>query len=346
MSLSDLAAGVAFVAIVAYSVFGGADFGAGVWTALASGPRRREQREAIFRAMGPVWETNHIWLILLVVTLFTAFPHFFANLFVALLLPLTIALVGIVFRGAAFAFRHYGEEGAPRLPATVAVFSVSSLAAPFAMATGVGVVASGRMHIEHGQVTSGSYWAWLHPFPIMAGVIALAICGFLTASYMTTRTEGLLREDFRQRALAASLVLGAVTAVALPVAAWDAPDFFDRLSEAAALPIMAVAVAMGLASLLVLWRRWWLLAPPVAAATVTLVIAAWGAAQYPYAVVPDLHIDEVAAPAATLRAFLIALPFGALILVPSLVWLYLTFQGPAWGEAAAERQSPPAHGSR
>jgi len=346
VSLSDLAAGVAFVAIVAYSVFGGADFGAGVWTALASGPRRREQREAIFRAMGPVWETNHIWLILLVVTLFTAFPHFFAQLFVTLLVPLTVALVGIVFRGAAFAFRHYGEENAPRLPATVAVFSVSSLLAPFAMATGVGVVASGRAHIEHGEVTSGSYWAWVHPFPIMAGIIALAICAFLTAAYMTTRTEGALREDFRLRALAASLALGAITAVALPVAAWDAPDFFDRLSEPAPLPIMAVAVVMGLTSLLVLWRRWWLLAPPVAAATATLVIAGWGAAQYPFAAIPDVHIDEVAAPDATLRAFLVALPFGALILVPSLVWLYLTFRGPTMEETAAGTSSSPGRGPR
>ncbi len=325
----ELAAGVVLVAIIAYSIFGGADFGAGVWTALASGPRREAQREALFNAMGPVWETNHVWLILLVVTLFTAFPPLFADIFVALLAPLTIALVGIVFRGAAFAFRHYAEEGRPRLPATVAVFSVSSLLAPFAMGAGVGAVASGRIHVMGGQVTTGSYWAWLHPFPIMAGLIAVAICGFLTASYMTTRTRGALREDFRNRAIAASLVLGAITTIALPVAAFDAGDFADRLWEPAPVPIMAVAVAMGLLSLAVLWRRLWFTVPPVAAATAALVVIAWGAAQYPFGIVPDVHIDTVAAPAATLHAFLIALPIGALILVPSLAWLFLTFRGPA-----------------
>lgn len=332
MSASELAAAVALVAIIAYSIFGGADFGAGVWTALASGPRREDQREALFNAMGPVWETNHVWLILLVVTLFTAFPPFFADVFVALLAPLTIALVGIVFRGAAFAFRHYGEEGQSRLPATVAVFSVSSLLAPFAMGTGIGAVASGRIHIVNGEVTTGSYWAWLHPFPMMAGLIAVATCAFLTASYMTTRTEGRLREDFRSRAIVASLLLGAITTVALPVAAFDAGDFADRLWEPAPVPIMAIAVVMGVLSLAVLWRRLWFTVPPVAAATAALVVMAWGAAQYPFAIIPDVHIDSVAAPSATLHAFLIALPIGALILVPSLAWLFLTFRGPAHGE--------------
>src|SRR3990172_8268379 len=111
-------------------MFGGADFGAGVWTALASGPRATQQRDAIFRAMGPVWETNHVWLILVVVTLFTAFPPAFADLFTALLIPLVIALVGIVFRGAAFAFRHYGYDAEAGLPATGVVFAVASVIAP------------------------------------------------------------------------------------------------------------------------------------------------------------------------------------------------------------------------
>src|SRR4030067_1467014 len=125
MSLENLAAAVALVGLIAYAMFGGADFGGGVWTALASGRRAGEQREAIFRAMGPVWETNHVWLILVVVVLFTAFPPAFADMFTALLVPLVIALVGIVFRGAAFAFRHYGRGGEAGVPATGAGFSVA-----------------------------------------------------------------------------------------------------------------------------------------------------------------------------------------------------------------------------
>ncbi|MHB8376548.1 MAG: cytochrome d ubiquinol oxidase subunit II [Dehalococcoidia bacterium] len=325
MSLEVLAAGVVLLGLIAYAVFAGADFGGGVWTALAWGPRARGEREAIFRAMGPVWETNHVWLILIVVTLFTAFPRAFADLFTALLIPLVIALVGIVFRGAAFAFRHYGHEGGASLPATGLVFSVASVVTPLAMGMALGAIAGGRVHIQGGQVVSGLYAPWLRPFSILCGLIAVAICGFLTACFMTTRTTGALREDFRSRGLAASVVLGGLTTVAIPVAYFDAAPFFDRLAAPAPIAVMSSAVVMGVASLVVLWRRWYVLAPPVAAGTVALVIAAWGAVQYPYFILPDVRIHSVAAGHATLVAFLVSLPIGALILIPSLVLLYYTF---------------------
>ena len=325
MSLENLAAGVVLLGLIAYAMFGGADFGGGVWTALASGRRAGEQREAIFRAMGPVWETNHVWLILVVVTLFTAFPPAFADLFTGLLIPLVIALVGIVFRGAAFVFRHYGHTVGTDLPATVMVFSAASIITPMAMGMAIGAVASGQITIEGGVVTSGLWEPWLQPFPIVCGLAAVAICAFLTAYYMTTRATGELLEDFRRRGLMASLVLGALTAIALPIAYWDADPFWDQLKDPAPLAVMGVATAMGLASLVVLWRRWYVLAPPVAAGTVALVIGGWGAVQYPYLILPNERISDVAAGDATLAAFLIALPIGALILIPSLVFLYTTF---------------------
>lgn len=325
MSLEVLAAGVVLIGLIAYAMFAGADFGGGVWTALAWGPRARVQREAIFRAMGPVWETNHVWLILIVVTLFTAFPRAFGDLFTALFIPLSIALIGIVFRGAAFAFRHYGSEGGARLPATGIIFSAASILTPLTMGMALGAIAGGQITIRGGQVATELYEPWLRPFSIVCGLIGVAMCGFLTASYMTTRTGGALREDFRNRALAASLVLGGLTTAAIPVAYADARPFFDRLASPAPIAVMSAAVAMGVASLVVLWRRWYALAPPVAAGTVALVIAAWGAVQYPYFILPDERIDSVAAGHATLVAFLVSLPIGALILIPSLVLLYYTF---------------------
>jgi cytochrome d ubiquinol oxidase subunit II len=325
MSLDVLAAGVVLVGLIAYAMFGGADFGGGVWAALASGPRGAARRDAIFRAMGPVWETNHIWLILVVVTLFTAFPPAFADLFTALLIPLSIALIGITFRGAAFAFRHFGDEAATSLPATVAVFSIASILTPMAMGMALGAVAGGHITIDNGDVTSGLYEPWLRPFPIVCGLMGVTVCGFLTASYMTTRSTGVMQEEFRNRAIAASLVLGALTTIALPVAYWDASAFWDRLNAPAPIIVMVLAVAAGLSSLVVLWRRWYVLAPPAAAGAVALVIAAWGAVQYPYFILPGEKIDEVAAGHETLLAFLVALPIGALILVPSLMLLYFTF---------------------
>src|SRR3972149_6117323 len=166
MPLEDLAAGVVLLGLIAYAMFGGADFGGGVWTALASGPRAAQQREAIFRAMGPVWETNHVWLILIIVTLFTAFPPAFADLFTALLVPLVIALVGIVFRGAAFAFRHYGHQTDARLPATEIVFSVASLITPMGGGVAVGAVAGAPVPIEEGAGRSGLWEPGLRPFAV------------------------------------------------------------------------------------------------------------------------------------------------------------------------------------
>jgi len=333
MPLEDLAAGVVLLGIIAYAMFGGADFGGGVWTGLASGPRAAQQRQAISRAMGPVWETNHVWLILIVVTLFTAFPPAFADLFTALLVPLVIALVGIVFRGAAFAFRHFGHGTEAALPGMAALFSVASVVAPLTMGMALGAIAGGHVAIEDGEVTSGIWEPWLQPFSILCGLIAVAICGFLAAYYMTVRTTGEMQEDFRTRGLLAGFLLAALTIIALPVAYWDAEPFWDELSEPAPLAVMSAAAIMWVTSLVVLWRRWYVLAPPVAAGAVALVIGGWGAVQYPYLIPPDQRISDLAAADATLGPFLIALVAGSVILVPSLALLYIVFSEKTGGPA-------------
>jgi cytochrome d ubiquinol oxidase subunit II len=320
--LESVVAGVVVVALMAYAIFAGADFGAGVWEALAFGTRRHEVREALSRSMGPVWETNHVWLILILVTLWTGFPTAFAAIFESLFIPLTVALVGIVFRGAAFAFRHYGESAGGELPATDLVFSMASIITPFALGVAVGAVAYGR--IEPGTEASSATDAWLHPFPLACGLIGLGICAFLTPFYMLERPLGDLREQFRQMALFGSLGLGVVTTLALVVAAWDAPDFFDRLIEPVPLLLIAVAVLLGLASLAVVWRALHL-AAPVAAGAVVAVIAAWALAMHPYLILPALEVNDAAANDSVLQAFLIALPVGAAILVPSLLYLFVLF---------------------
>lgn len=150
-----LSALVLFAALVLYALFGGADFGGGIWTALAFGPRAGEQREALFNAIGPVWETNHVWLIFIVVTLFTAFPAGFAALFVALMPPLVLALVGINFRGAAFAFRHYGRETGRAVPLSARIFEMASVITPFTMGMAVSATVSGSIVIAGGGALSG-----------------------------------------------------------------------------------------------------------------------------------------------------------------------------------------------
>jgi cytochrome d ubiquinol oxidase subunit II len=341
MPLEDLAAAVVLLGIIAYAMFGGADFGGGIWTGLASGPRAAQQREAISRAMGPVWETNHVWLILIVVATLTAFPPAFADLSTALIVPVVIALVGIVFRGAAFAFRHFGHGTETALPGMTALFSVASVVAPLVMGMALGAVAGGHVTIEDGVVTSGVWEPWLQPFSILCGLIAVAMCSFLAACYMTVRTSGEMQEDFRTRGLLAGLLLGALTIIALPVAYWDAEPFWDELAKPSALAVMSAAAAIWMTSLVVLWRRWYVLAPPLAAGTVGLVMGGWAAVQYPYFILPDERISDLAAADATLGPFLIALVAGAVILVPSLALLYLVFSeetgGPAVGGEGEDR---------
>ncbi len=253
-TLDSIAAAILLLGLIMYAVFGGADFGGGIWTALASGARKREQREGLFHAIGPVWETNHVWLIFVVVVLFMVFPRAFSALFIALLVPLVIALVGINFRGAAFAFRHFGKETGRGVPFIARSFEISSILTPFFMGMAVTAAAAGSIRLEAGVVTSG-LWAWITPFTIGGGIVGLAICAYLAPIFMTVRTRGELREDFRRRGMTAGLLLGALTTLEIPVAVWDAPLFAARLLTPRALACIALAVLFGLATELLLWRR-------------------------------------------------------------------------------------------
>ncbi|MCL6646175.1 MAG: cytochrome d ubiquinol oxidase subunit II, partial [Dehalococcoidia bacterium] len=249
MSPELAAAGVALAAVMMYAMFGGADFGGGIWSLLAWGPRKQEQRLALEKAIGPVWETNHVWLILLVVTLFVVFPTAYAVIFEALYVPLFIALLGIVARGAAFAFRHYGQRESRLARQSLQWFSWASVATPFTFGLVIGAVTGGHIETEGSRVLSGPFTGWLGPFALMCGLIGLLICAFLAAAYMVPRTEGALQEDFRRRAIAASLALGVATTVAIPVAAADADAFASHLDDARVVAAMAVTALLGLAAL-------------------------------------------------------------------------------------------------
>lgn len=334
-SLSDLAAAVLLLGLVLYAAFGGADFGGGIWTALASGPRRREQRESLFHAIGPVWETNHVWLIFVVVVLFMVFPPAFSALFTALLVPLVIALLGINFRGAAFAFRHFGEQTGQEVPAIARTFGISSILTPFALGMAVTAAAAGTITLDGGRVTSGP-WAWITPFTAVGGVIGMAICAYLAPVYMAARTKGALQDDFRRRGMAAGVFLGALTALEIPVALVHAPLFAERLLSPRALSAVALAALFGIGTELLLWRRRHLLAQIAAAGTVAFTLAGFAAALYPDLLIGELSIAEAAAPRETLLAFFTVLPFGVLILAPSLVFLYWTFRGRPDPEAPPE----------
>jgi cytochrome d ubiquinol oxidase subunit II len=327
MSLQLAVGATALLALVAYALFGGADLGGGIWDLLASGPRRRQQRELVEHAIGPIWEANHVWLILVVTVLFTGFPPAFAAISTTLFLPLTVLLVGIVLRGAAFTFRAYDEGGDAVERRWGLVFSMASVLAPLMLGAIVGALSSGRLRLGPAGEPQGGPMAWLSWFSVATGLLATALFAFLAAVYLTVEARGELQEDFRRRAIAAGAVtfLAAATAAAL---SWrESPLVFEGLTARAwSLPLH---LATGLAATGAFWAlltRRFTLARPLAAAQVALIVLGWGASQYPYLLVPDVTLASAAAPPRTLALLLTALGAGALTLIPSLWLLFRVFK--------------------
>jgi cytochrome bd ubiquinol oxidase subunit II len=331
VTLADLLAGVIFLALNAYALLGGADFGGGVWDLLATGARKERQRELVAEAIGPVWEANHVWLILALVLLFTCFPAAFARLGTLLHIPLSLVLIGIVLRGSAFTFWRYGGggHGDPEQRHWGVVFAVASLITPLLLGTTVGAIASGGL-ADRGAGTGDPFYAtyvapWLNPFALSVGVFALVAFAFLAAVYLTMEVEEPeLREDFRRRALASGVALFGVALSALllsPAAVRGALVFASW-----AVPLHLLTGAAAVTAFAALWYRRWRLARAAAAVQVSLILWGWALSQRPYILPPDLTVAAAAGPPATLRLALAALVLGAVVLLPSLYYLFRVFK--------------------
>lgn len=337
MSLADVILAIIWVGVSAYGVFGMADFGAGVWDLFAGGPERGARVRALLeRAIGPVWEANHVWLIFILVYLWTAFPEPFVSVATTLYIPLLLAALGIIFRGSAFAFRKWLETLQARRLAG-GIFALSSLLTPFFLGTVAGGVASGRVPL--GNAAGDLVGSWLNPTSLLGGTLAVLAAAYLAAVLVCREAEAEgsldLADYFRVRALATAIVTGVVAAGGVAVLAWDAPVLFDGLISARGLPIMAASAVGGIASIGLLWRRRYRLARGFAALAVVTVLWGWGAGQYPYLLVDVATVDAYAAPEPVLRALLIAFAAAAVLVIPSLLWLYSLTERDALGESGA-----------
>ena len=342
MGLPEVVAALMVLALNAYVLTGGADFGGGVWDLVARGPRRDAQRALIASQIGPIWEANHVWLILVIVVLFTAFPPAFAALSTVLHVPLTIMLVGIVLRGSSFVFRSYGARDDASQQRWGRVFAAASVVTPLVLGTIVGSIASGAageaaMRLASAGAAPPSFASvfiapWLAPFPLVLGALALAMFAFLAAVYLALATpEPALRDDFRRRALGAAAAMFVAAFAALGLAhVWE-PEVSGALMRGRAVAFQAVVAVAALVALWAIWRRRWRLARASAAAQVSLILWGWVLVQRPYVVPPMLTVRDAAAPRITLELLVGALAAGAAILLPALVYLFRTF--------AAERRA-------
>jgi cytochrome d ubiquinol oxidase subunit II len=339
LGLPEVIAGLMVVALNAYALTGGADFGGGVWDLLASGPRREEQRKHIADSLAPIWEANHVWLIVVVVMLFTAFPAAFQEIVIVLHIPLTIMLVGIVLRGSAFVFRSYGARTALARQRWGATFAVASVITPIVLGISIGALASGAVgataqRIDAGSISfrAGFVSPWLGAFPIATGLFALALFAFLAAVYLAhgATNDAELRETFRRRALGAAVAVFVLAVAALVAAYREAPRIARGVAASAwAVPLHVLTGIAAIIAIAALIKRSYGLARLAAAAQVTFILWGWVLSQYPF-IVPDTQtIRDSAAPRETLTLLFIGLAVGTLILAPALRYLYGIFTAKA-----------------
>jgi cytochrome d ubiquinol oxidase subunit II len=323
VSKADAVAGILWVGATLYAVFAGADFGAGLWALLAGdAPRGRRARSLVDWAIGPVWEANHVWLIFVLVVLWTGFSEAFASIMSTLFIPLCLAAVGIVLRGAGFAFGRIieGERGER---AAHLAFGASSVLTPFFMGTVVGGIAAGRVPV--GNATGDAITSWLNPVSILIGVLFVATGAYLAAVFLASDARRFGDPDlvryFRDRALVAAVVAGAVALAGLLILHNDARRIADRLTDQA-LPLVILSALCGVAVLALLARGGGRGVRPLAVGAVVAVVWGWGVAQFPYLLPTSLTISAGAAPSGTLTAVLVVFGVAVLVVLPAIGLLY------------------------
>jgi cytochrome bd ubiquinol oxidase subunit II len=326
MSRADAAAAILWVGATFYALFGGADFGAGFWDLVAGDAEKGERPRALIqRSLTPVWEANHVWLIFVLVVLWTAFPPAFSAVFTTLYVPIALAALGIVLRGAGFAFRK-SIQGLAGRRAAGATFALSSVLTPFFMGTVVGAIAAGNVP-AHGD--GGAFPSWIQPLPIMVGGMFVASSAYLAAVFLVgdARRAGDadLEAYFARRALEAAAVAGAFAVAGLFALHDEARYVFDRLVDQG-LPLVVLSALCGLGVLASLLRGWRRPLRPLAAGAVIAVIWGWGVAQFPYLLPTSLRIDQAAAPGPTLDIVFVVFGAAAILVLPALGLLYALSQ--------------------
>ncbi len=329
MGMESILAGVLLVSLTFYALLGGADFGAGVWQLFARGSSKQEQHRLIGNAIAPVWEANHVWLILVITILFTAFPQAYAHISITLHIPLTLLVIGIVLRGAAFAFRHYDVRHDEIHIRWEQLFAASSFISPLWLGIIIGTITAGHFPLNPDNFVEGYLSPWMQPFPLAVGIFTLVLFVYLAATYLLLETKDeRIQGIFRRRAIVVVLGVGLLEEIVLFLGKDAAPRVWGELTDS----LWGAGIQLGVGGLMIgaIWfllshRYWW--ARTCAILHVTLTIWAWGLAQFPYLVPPYLTVFNASSPKMTLQVIVIALCLGGLVLFPSLLYLFRMFKG-------------------
>jgi cytochrome d ubiquinol oxidase subunit II len=348
VSLAEVPMLFVLVGLVFYIVLGGADFGAAIWQVTSGSEERgRRIRELAHAAMAPVWEANHVWLIFVLTVTWTAYPAAFGSLASTLSVPLFLAGLGLIVRGAAYALRS-GTESPQEVLRIDRASAISSVLTPFMLGAAIGGLASGR--VPYGNAQGDLIDSWLNPTSIVVGALAVVFSAYLAAVYLcgdaVRRNEADLVEPLRARALASGTLAGALAVAGLVVLHGDAHALYRGLVAGDGAPAVAVSVLAGLATGALVFARRFEPARYTAALAVAAIVAGWALAQQPR-FLPGLTIEQAAAPHDTLVAIIVAVVGGALVLFPSLALLFRLTLGGRLGHGAAEHGvAAEAHGGR
>ena len=331
MSLSDVVAALLFVGVVAYAVFGGADFGSGLWDLVAGDARQGAHvRSQIDRSIGPVWEANHVWLIYIFVFLWTGFPTAFAAIMTTLYIPWLFVGLGIVLRGGAFAFRKFSSTVAEARMHGI-VFATSSIVTPFFLGMIAGAVASGRVPLEGGDV----WTSWTGPTSWVGGLLAVLTCTFLAGTFLAADSARSGHRELAERFGRASMIVGVLTglvAIAAAIALTrDSPTLAGGLQRGG-LALIIISGSAGLVTVWLLHNQRWSHARVGALIAVATIVIGWGAGQYPYILVDEATIDEVIGARPTQVGLVVVFVFAGVTAVPSLAWLYILVNQRSWSE--------------
>jgi cytochrome d ubiquinol oxidase subunit II len=319
---------IAVCAAAMYAIFGGADFGVGVWEfnlALRTTP---DEKKLMYRAIGPVWEANHVWLIFLLMIFWSAFPIAFAAVCRLAFIPLLLALVGIVFRGAAYAFRHHLDQNAKRW--WEAVFALASVAAPFFLGCTVGTIATAQPEINaDGSFIGNQLNAWISVPSAFFGFFAVGICAYLAAVFLSReaflKSELELAETWRKRAFFVGLIVGLFSIAGLVIAYHWMPEIWMGIVQRS-WPAVAVSVASGIATLVFLAMRKFWLASFSAPVAVAAILTGWVIAQYPHLIIDAIDIGTHQVPANVMWLLIFCIAMGLAVILPPMIWLFRIFK--------------------
>jgi cytochrome bd ubiquinol oxidase subunit II len=318
--------------IFLYCLLGGADFGAGIVEFFSGKKYKDEVRKTVTYAMAPIWEANHMWLIIVVVILFNGFPLIYTSVSISLYIPLILLLVGIVFRGCAFTFRHYDAFKDFSQEVYSKLFASSSLVVSFFFGAIIGGLVSGKLYNGYVGFFDNFIYPWINPFSLSVGLFICSIFAFLASVFLIgdTTAEN-IRKIFIKKSKIANILMVITGGLVFLSSVYEGVGFTEAfLSNYFSL----ASIIMATLSLPVLWfflnkKAVWR-SRITAGALLFFILTAFYAVYFPTIVIfrdaENLTLFNAAAPEITLAYLGWALLIGSVIIFPALFYLLKVFK--------------------